>query len=371
MKLSQADHRKLTRLLEDLASAVEELLLTGLTTASQATRQKLDVAFREASRMRLLRLGSTLRVANEELGRYVRKDEQFSRHRLMFFLNRAWLLSHGLVRALRENDTAEFERLLWTPASQPLERVDVVTLGVAKRVARGAYCAFEFRLRAVSDAPGIPAGHRLVWSSVFPVKPGVDIPPEGFLHLPQKQKFKASLFLEGKTMTIEKAAVALDDHGGGRISLGDTSTVSPGEPFSDWKSLATWSPQAALDRLRGYQPTPLDLEVDLQEEAVLDGWEIGKPEARESDHRIAYPIRCGTIELDALVSTGDEAKPLRKYLDSAAKAKTRPPLFGLLHYEMCRLVVEPLSVFGEQGPKHLTISDEKVDRKALLQALKF
>src|SRR5271166_4919679 len=148
MKLAEADRRKLPALLEELGGAVEELLLSGLTTASETTRQALHVSFQEASRMRLLRLGSTLRAASEELGRFTRNEAEFSRKRLCFFLNRAWLLSHGLARALREEDEQEFERLLWVPASVPIERLEVVTLGVAKKVT-STFVAFEFRLRAV------------------------------------------------------------------------------------------------------------------------------------------------------------------------------------------------------------------------------
>src|SRR5687768_14478039 len=104
MKLADATREKLPNLLDELCRAVEELLLSGLTTASESTRQTLNVSFREASRMRLLRLGSTLRVANEELGRYTRNDPEFSPRRLTFFLNRAWLLSHGLRRAIDRKD---------------------------------------------------------------------------------------------------------------------------------------------------------------------------------------------------------------------------------------------------------------------------
>src|SRR5262245_34037156 len=168
MKLADADRRKLPALLEELARAVEELLLSGLTTASEATRQTLGVSFQEASRLRLLRLGSTLRGANEELGRYTRNESGFSRKRLSFFLNRAWLLSHGLARALRDGDEQEFERLVWVPANEPVERLEVVTLGVGKKVSAGAFCAFEFRLRTVQAAGKIPAGQRLLWSCVFP-----------------------------------------------------------------------------------------------------------------------------------------------------------------------------------------------------------
>ncbi len=371
MNLSQDDRRKLAHLLDDLPGAVEELLLTGLTTASQSTRQKLDVAFREASRMRLLRLGSALRVANEELGRYVRHDDQFSQRRLVLFLTQAWLLSHGLARALRENDEGQIDRLLWTPAGQPLERIEVVTLGVVKRVVQRAFCAFEFRLRSVSAASGIPPGTALVWSSVFPVKPEVDIPAEGFLHLPQKQKFKAREFLDGKVITIENAAVALDAYGSGRISLLDQSRVTAGEPFGEWGQFLQWDPAAACARLEAYSPSPLDLEIELQEEVVLRDWEVGQREKSQQDGECVYPIRSGPIEMEAPVGPGKEMAPVGKYLGQARRQQGQPPLFGLMHYRMCRFVLQPLSVFGGKGPEYITICDENIDRKALLQALKF
>jgi hypothetical protein len=40
-----------------------------------------------------------------------------------------------------------------------------------------------------------------------------------------------------------------------------------------------------------------------------------------------------------------------------------------MHYERCRLVFQPLSVFNENGPEYLTISQEKVDKAALLREL--
>ena len=69
-----AERPKLRAVLDQLAGAVEELLLSGLTTASEATRQTMNVAMQEAARFRLLRLGSALRVAMEELGRFTRQD---------------------------------------------------------------------------------------------------------------------------------------------------------------------------------------------------------------------------------------------------------------------------------------------------------
>lgn len=371
MKLSRAERQKLLPLLDELAGAVEDLLLSGLTTASEATRQTLGVSFQEASRLGLLRLSSTLRVANEELGRYTRNEPDFSRRRLSFFLSRAWLLSRGLARALRAGDEPEFDRLVWTPASTPAGRLEVVTLGVAKRVAAGAFCAFEFRLRAVQPAGDIPEGGRLVWSCVFPVKPGVDIPPEGFLHLPQKQKFTAAQFLEKKKVVIEQAAVALDDAGVGRISLGERSTVTVGEPFTAWERFQTWSPAPALERIRRHEPGPFDLDVELHDEVVLSDWVIGAPVERPEQHQVVFPATYRGTAFDAVVSQGVEGQALRSALEGQRKKKQRPPLYGLMHYEMCRLVLQPLALLRDEGPEQLMLSAEKIDRSVLLRALKF
>jgi hypothetical protein len=369
MKLAEADHKKLIPLLGELAGAVEDLLLSGLTTASEATRQTLHVAFQEASRMRLLRLGSTLRVANEELGRFTRNQPEFSRQRLAFFLNRAWLLSHGLARALRDQDEPQFERLLWVPASTTVDRLEVVTLGVVKKVITGAACTFEFRLRTVRSTNQVPAGRRLSWACVFPIKPGTDIPAEGYLHLPQKQRFKAVDFLAGKVIVIETAAVALDEFSG-RINLADSTTVTLGDPFTGWDQFGAWDPATALARIQAHTVGPFDLEVELQEEVVLDDWQLGEAGER-ADGQVAYPVLAGSIPFEAVVSPGAEGKVLGTALDGLRKKKRRPPLFALMHYERCRLVLQPLSVFGPNGPEHLTISDEKLDRAALLKVLKW
>jgi hypothetical protein len=369
MKLAANERTKLAGLLDELRHATEEIVLTGLTTASQATRRTLAVTFQEASRLRLLRLGSTLRVANEEIGRFTRNEPEFSRKRLCFFLNRAWLLSRGLARALANGDEQEFDRLLWTPASTPIDRLEVVTLGVGKKIAAGAFVAFDFRLRTIQAADKVPGGCRLVWSCVFPIKPGADIPAEGFLHLPQKQKFTANVFLENKIITLEKVAVALDEHGGGRISLGDQSTVTSGEPFTDWQRFQTWDRAAALKRVGNHKPSPFDLEVEMQEEVVLADWHMDTP--AERDGQRIYPTVSGANALDAVVSPGVEGQALGKALDELGQQNERPPLFGLLHYEKCRLILQPLAVFDKEGMKQLTINDEKIDRKTLLQALKF
>jgi hypothetical protein len=72
-----------------------------------------------------------------------------------------------------------------------------------------------------------------------------------------------------------------------------------------------------------------------------------------------------------VVSQGVEGQALYRGLEALRNKKKRPPLFALLHYEMCRLVLQPLAVFDKDGPIPLMLSEEKIDRAALLKALNF
>ena len=361
---------KLAAVLAQLGGAVEELLLAGLTTASEATRQTLAAAMQEAARFRLLRLGSTLRTAIEELGRFTAHDASFSRKRLTFFLSRAWLLSRGLTHALQTSDEKEYDRLTWSPPAQPLSKAELVCLGAAKRVATGAFVAFEFRFRVLADAAPAKAGQSLSWSCVFPIKPGMDVPPEGFLHLPQKQKFTPFILLERKTIVVERANIVVEESGG-RLSLTDQSTIVLGQPFEAWDPFLHWAPEKAVERIARHKPGPLDLDTELQEEVVLRDYKIGEPADGEIAGQSVYPVTMGNVTLSAIVGSAVEGKALRKGLDELGKLKKNPPpLFGLMHYERCRLVFQALSAFRPE-PDYLTISKENVNKAALLKAMSF
>lgn len=367
-----ADRATLETVLEQLSASVEELLLSGLTTASEPTRQTLAVAMQEAARFKLLRLGQTLRVAGEELGRFTRQDASFSRRRLTFFLNRAWILSRGVAHALKAADERAYNRLAWSPSTLPVPKVEAACLGAVKKVVAGAFVAFEFRLRATADAPPISVGQKLTWSVVFPIKPGAEIPPEGFLHLPQKQKFNASIFLDKATITIHEGAAAIDESGGGRISLTDTSRVSTGPAIADWTSYLDWSPQPALARLAQHKPGPLDLETELQEEVVLRDYEIGVPQDGDEPGQTTYPVNASGLSLHAIVGAGTEGETLKQNLEGLRKLKKkRPTLYGLMHYERCRMILQPLTTYGDTGPEYLNISKAIVNKAALLKAMSF
>jgi hypothetical protein len=161
-----------------------------------------------------------------------------------------------------------------------------------------------------------------------------------------------------------------EGQGSGRIQLGEKSTVATGEAFEEWEQYLTWDPAAALRRIEQHESGPFDLDVELQEDVAFTDWQLGDPDDSADDCTV-YPILHGGIVFDGRVAKGIEGKATRKALKGLTKKKQRPPLFGVMHYEACRLLVQPLTVFTEEGPEYMTISNEAIDRKALLQTLSF
>src|SRR5262249_58325200 len=97
------------------------------------------------------------------------------------------------------------------------------------------------------------------------------------------------LFLDRKSVTIERANISAEDSGG-RLSLTDQSTVVLGNAFEDWNRFLDWSPAAALERIRKHAPGPLDLDTELQEEIVLRDYKIEAPVDGETPGQQIYPI---------------------------------------------------------------------------------
>jgi hypothetical protein len=376
------NEKRLVSLLDELGKAVEELLMAGLTAASKSTIERLDVSFKEASRMKLLRLGSTLRIANEEISRFTTGSTQFSARRLVFFLGRAWLLASAMRRAINASDQEALNRLLVTPPAEPVERLTVVTLGVSKRVVRGAFASFDFRLRAIGDAGPIADREPLIWSCVFPLRKDLDLPTEAFLHLPQKQKFKPSILLEKKFIEVTKCAVSPQPGGAARLVLGEASTLTAGAEFDDWGSLFGWDMRQAAARLEQHRPTPMDLEIELQEEVYIPDWQAGEstnaltpcpsPGGRGDEEGYdLLPIHASHLPLEMRLDRGPSGVPVRGVMTKMAAKKKRPPIYGVVHYESCRLILQPLSVLGENGIEYLTVSPDKIKQAELVKAMKF
>ncbi len=357
-------------LCDQLLAAVEELLLAGLTTASKSTVERIDVSFKEASRMRLLRLGSTLRIANEETSRFTAGSEQFSARRLAFFLGRTWLLATAIRRAAEKDDQNALASLLWTAPTVAVQNLKAVTLGVGKRVVSGAFAAFEFRLRAVEAAPPVEAGEAIVWSCVFPMRAGLDLPAEAFLHLPQKQKFRPSLLLEKKVVEIGPCVIGQQAGAASRLSLTDASEVKAGAGFENWRGLWKWDIARSAARLEQHKPTPIDLDIELQEEVFIDAWEP-QPSVPCDEGYDLVPLLTQGLRLDARLDRGPSGVPLREVFTKLAEKKGRPPIYGVMHYEACQFVFQPLSVLCEDGPQYLTVSPDKISQAQLVKAMKF
>jgi hypothetical protein len=358
---------------EGIVAATEELLAAGLTAVSEATRSKLDFVTKEASRLKLARIAAALKYGSDELGRYLAKSDSFSKRRYAFFTGRAWLLGRSLATALRAGDDAMIARLLLSPAPVMVPRIELVTLGIGKRVAIGTQVAFELRLRPTHPVPGFVTPPRLVWSVVFAYREG--IPAEAFLHLPQPQKFQARSFLEKRAVVLENVALAPDDSGGARLILGPKTTLTvAGDAFKAWDGHYDWDVERAIARVRAHGVSPLDLEVELHEEVLLEGYAIGAPTLREDRGQYVYPTQHGRTTLDLIVSSGPDGKELRAAMDAlrdASATSSPPPLFGVMHYELGALVVQPLATLGPDGPNYLPISNERIDPATLLKSIKF
>lgn len=379
-----ADAERLQGLLDELAAEVERLLRGGMTTATAATRDKLDVTFREASRQGLLRLAGTLSHVSREIGRYVAQDPQFSARRLSFFIGRAWLLARGMVRALRAGDAATFERLAMERRSERVSELQAVTLGVQKKVVPGSFCAFEFRMRRLQAGQ---LGAPLSFTEMFPMKAGPpaaaaqDVPAEAYLVLERPQRYKPRVLLDGGVVVF-RDVMLLESQAGSRVSLGKDSRVEALAPFGGWSSLPAWDVAGARSRVQSHEVDPLELPNELHEEVVLDQWKIGEPTTAEQRH--AYPVHARGLVLDGVVADGLEGQALRDNLERMRKGqapvglgpgtgKGKPSdsrrLFGVLHYETCRFVLQPLALLTAAGPIHLMTSAEGIDHKALLRNL--
>ena len=368
--MQPAERKQLQSILTELRSTVEDLLLVGLTTASKSSIERLHVAFKEAARMKLLRLGMTLRVTNEEIARFTGGAKEFSPRRFALFLNRTWLLAEAMYRALEAGDEVAFGDLAAAPQTQPVEQLKVVVLGVGKRVVAGTSAAFEFRLRVVADAGALKAGDALVWSHVAAMPKNSDLPPEALLHLEQKQKFKPSLMLERNVVEITRCALVPQATAPTRLVLTEASTVKPGAAYKAWAQFWKWSPAQAAARLESYRPTPMELDIELQEEVFLHGWAPAAQRSTDDGYDI-LPITAGGLALEARLDRGLSGNPLHGVMTKLAEKKRRPQLFGVVHYEACRLVFQPLTALGKDGPEYLTVARDKISQAELVKAMKF
>jgi hypothetical protein len=355
------------KLARSLMRSIEDLLLAGLTTAGASTQEQLALALREAARMRLLRLGSTLRVVAEEMSRFDKDPDRFSPQRLSFFLNRTWILCNGIARAIEQKDPQQLSRLLATPSAAPVAELRLALVGVVKRVAARVFSSFEFRMISLVDSPPVSRGMQVVWSCVFPAKEGVDLQPEAYLHLPQKQGFKPMALLAKKPIVVTDASAAIDAAGVGRLVLGDASKVAVVDEPVPWMELVSWSPVAAAERVARAVVTPIDLDIEMQELVALAEWSAqippnDSPANSASDCTVLSGSFSFTLSLDDATT--------RKALAAAnAATSRRPTLVGLLHYESCRFLLQPIGLLSDGGPDYITIAQSNISIAQLVKSL--
>jgi hypothetical protein len=273
-------------------------------------------------------------------------------------------------QAIDANDQDAFDCLQVTPASQPVEALKFVTMGVAKRVVPGSFASFDFRLRAIGAAGPVNDREPLVWSCVYPLRKGLDLAAEAFLHLPQKQKFKPISLLEKKMVEVTKCAVSVPTSGAKRLMLGEQSALTVGEPFAEWAALWEWNLREAANRLEQHRPTPMDLEIELQEEVIVSNWSAGEQQATDDGYDL-LPIETPLLPFSVRLDRGPSSAPANELLAKLAKENERPPIFGVMHYESCKLVLQPLSVLGKDGIEYLTVLPDRISQADLVKAMKF
>lgn len=365
--MKAAERKNLIPHLQRTVDAIEDILRSGLTTANESTIKTLGITFQEASRLKLLRLGSTLRGTHQEISRYVEDHPDFSSTRLAFFLNRSWLLCKGLQHSIEEKNQELLDQLLWTPPATKSRKLDLICLGVVKKVAADNFCAFEFRFREFKTEQAY------TWSAVFPLKKGTKIPAEGYLHLPQKQKFHPKSFLDGKVIQFQNVLVSNTQSAAKRIQLSEKSQVEIGDSVEDWATWLTWDPAKALQRIEQHEISPFDVDIELQEEVVFRDYRLLEAEATDNPNQTIIPLVVSDSRFDLVVSNSVEGKPSLQALKDESKLSHPRPLYGVMYYSNAQLLALPLTIYDEQEDRmnYITISSDSIDKKALLSAMKF
>lgn len=311
---------------------IEELVLNGLSGASQATLERLEQAFQETARAGHLRLGLCLRAAGEEMAAFLKAEDEFSARRLYASLVRAWWLARRPVPA--------------AAAPQLYGQLEVVAVGVSPRLVSGGLVAFDWRLRRLDD------GRALLWSCLVPHRWPGDVPLEVMLAVPQKQGFAPASLLERRRLHFQNCTVAA-----GRLSLGPDSKLRLGEPFQAWSELIGWDKAGWRSQLQAYRPGPSDSELELQAEICLTRYQLHEDRVEADGVSFSLVIPRGP--------SGQRLRSLYPHLQAC------DPLLGLIHFHRGRLHLQPISQWTERGPRFLTVDESQVDRKLALKAFSF
>jgi hypothetical protein len=114
----------------------------------------------------------------------------------------------------------------------------------------------------------------------------------------------------------------------------------------------------------------MDLDIELQEEVLVSQWHPGQ--RRETDEGCdLLPIEMNDLPLEVRLDRGPSGIPLRDKMSQIVAKENRPPIYGVVHYESCRLVLQPLSVLDDTGIEYLTVSHDKINQAELVKAMKF
>ena len=155
-----------------------------------------------------------------------------------------------------------------------------------------------------------------------------------------------------------------------RLALTDASAMSSGDEFADWQPLLSWDIPQSAERLEQHRPTPMDLEIELQEEVFLSSWQPGEQRPTDDGYDI-LPIESNFLPLEVRLDRGPSGVPVSGVVSKMARKKRRPPIYGLAHYEACRLILQPLSALKKDGIEYLTVSPDKISQAELVKAMKF
>ena len=96
----------------------------------------------------------------------------------------------------------------------------------------------------------------------------------------------------------------------------------------------TWDKDRALERIRTHAIGPLDLEVELQEEIVVTDYELGPAAPNRPRRAAGVPAARRRARARRRGLDGPDGAELPRVSSRLRKGKKKPPLYGLVHYEM-------------------------------------
>lgn len=359
--------KKVLLLLRKLKQSISEIYTSGLTTASSSSSNLLSLCFQEASKNGLLRLGSAIKIAGDELNRYITGDDDFSHNRLNFFLTRAWLLAGGLENAINTKNQDQWNTLMMTPKIKKLQHCTVITMGVIKRIVRDSIAAFEFRFKIIDSSDRSLPGLFALWSCVFPLKT-LEFVPEAFLHLPRKQKFRPIDFLNKKTIEFKNCGVSIDNYDRVRINLGEKSEVAYGSLYKNWPGYFQCDYSKLYNNISSYEINPLELEMEFQHEVVFDTWKYNGEVNENNDphHEISFNDKAFYFH-ESKGFDGDSRLDIMKKNSNNCNSA----LFSILYFDKMKCMIFPLTILKDDNPEYISIAHHTIDKKEIVRLINF